>query len=482
MSGRKAGEVISLLRSGANTRSAGKANFRRSLEEFMSSVPSNEQKYNSLFNKIQTTEFNFSDEARKECADECKQLETRLKNLKAVLTPVHYDIAYAKNIDSEYERQFLSLDSKANRIHDAVSSKYHYCDDEYRRAQNIISEYKSLVSKQKQTESDFKNKIAASNQDVSRAEIHKKQLEEMIDTASSIDRKAKDIVNLRNKAKDACSFIEKAGKSIDKNIAEKFLSERYHSLLAEMERFLKSSDSEIVREFNLIQKKVSLFKQDLDDKYASFTAAKTAAEKNINETYSLLTKDAFYDALEYIKKGDQANVLHLFDFLKSYAAGEFVSEINDNFKKAKDAFVKEDFTMVHDILGKTVPVISAATEKAALVQEENVRNIYNMTKLRDALMSLNFKVKMEIIDGKIKITASAGDERIIFENDDNGGLAIDHHEGTQGTCPDTWKNIHKACRAHDFILPDVKKNGKSVIYDTPASQTSSQNTKERSRL
>lgn len=482
MSGKKAGEVISLLRSGARTRSAGMANFRRSLEEFMSVVPSNEQKANSLCTEIKNAELSFSDEARKECGDECKQLENRLKNLKADLKPVHYDTSYAKNIEAEYERQFSSLDSKADRIHDKVSSKSHYCDDEYRQAQGIISEYKSLVSKQKQTEAEFKNKISASSQELSRAEMYQEQLKEINNTALSIDSKAKDIVNLRKQAKAARSFIEKEVTSIEKNLAEKFLSEKYHSLLAEMEKFVKNSDSEIVSGFSLIQKKVSLFNQDLAEKHAEFIAAKTAAEKNINETYSLLTKDSFYDALEYAKKADKAEALHLFDFLNNYVSGEFVKEINDNFKKAKEALEQEDFNTVHTVLDKTVPIISSAAEKAALVQEENIRNIYNMTNLRDALMSLNYKVKMEMVEGKIKITASAGDEKIIFENDDKGGLDIDHHEGTPGGCPDTWKNIHKACKEHDFILPDVKKNGKSVIYDSPASQVSSQSTQERSRI
>ena len=81
----------------------------------------------------------------------------------------------------------------------------------------------------------------------------------------------------------------------------------------------------------------------------------------------------------------------------------------------------------------------------------------------------------------IIITASAGDEVITMEAEAGGNLKIDHHESVSGGCAATWQEIQKACKDHDFLLQDVKKDGRSVIYNQ-ATQTSSTVSQERARL
>lgn len=477
MSGRKAGEVSALLKQGAQTRQAGEANFDRNLRDFLKTLPNNEREFYNIYDELQNALCRFSSEAETECKDECGQLKKRLTSLQHSLHKESFDTAFAQNKAAEYRQQFVALDARAERIYQAIRGRHDYCDGEYRQAGALLQEYKDLTRRQSGEESAFKMKIADSNQALSRAKVCKQQLEEIMNAAEALNKKAHDVVLLRNKASEAKAFIRSLLETVEKPIAEKFMPDEYRAALAAEETYLQGDDAAIVAGFNAIQNNLSLFKQQLAERFAAFQAEKKAAESAFSETYELLTKDTFYNPLDYAKKQDAAEAVHLFDFLNTYAAGEFVADIDGYFKQAKEALTAERFADVHTLLGSVTPLITEAAAKAALVQEEKLRSIYNMVNLRDALVSLNYKVKMEMQGDSITVTATAGDEVISMEAEAGGNLKIDHHESVSGGCAATWQEIQKACKDHDFLLQDVKKDGKSVIYGNTA-QTSSAATQE----
>lgn len=481
MSGRKAGEVSALLKQGTQTRKAGAANFERNLHDFLNIVPNNKSQFNNIYDEVQRASCRFSADAEKECAEECGQLKKRLTSLQQSLHKETFDTSFAQNKAAEYRQKFAALDARAERIHDSIRGKDWYCDDEYRDAGKLLKDYKDLTRQQSGEESAFKMKIADSNQALSRAKVCRQQLQEIMNAAEALDKKARDVVQLRNKASEAKTFIQSLLDTIEKPIAEKFMPNEYQAALSAAQAYLQGNDAAIVAGFNTVQNQLSLFKQQLAERFAAFQAEKAAAESAFSETYALLTKDTFYNPLEYAKKQENAEPVHLFDFLNTYAAGEFVADIDGYFKQAKEALTAERFDNVHRLLGSISPLITEAAAKAALVQEEKLRTIYNMVNLRDALMSLNYKVKMAMQGDSITVTASAGDEVITMEAEAGGGLKIDHHESVSGGCAATWQEIQKACKDHDFLLQDVKKDGKSVIYNQ-ATQTSSAVSQERARL
>ncbi|MGP1601596.1 hypothetical protein [Treponema sp.] len=482
MSGKKAGEVTALLRQGTNTRSAGNANFQRALYQFFDILPHNEQAANKIYEEILNAVCDFSHEAKLECPEECTQLEKQLEALQAKIHRVSYDTSFAKHKEEEYKREFESLDRQAARVHDAVRGKSHYCDDEYREAKNILREYQTLISRQKGDESFLYSHISQANRDLSMAENLQDRLNGIRQNVRKINKKAVEIVNLRKKAGEGKQFISDTINSIDSAVAQKFLGDQYKEMLEQVTFFLKGDDTAVIRDFPAMQKKLSVFKNTLDERYAAFLEVKQAAETHFNETYGLLTKGKFYDPVDYAKHGENASEMHIFDFLNNYARGEFVAEINEKFKKAQTALQSESFSEVHDILKLLEPLIAQANEKASLLQEEKLRLIYMMVDLKEVFRNFNYKANLEKKDnGTFKLRAENGDEYIEMEPDDvSGKLKIDHHESLSGTCGATWKEIRQACHNNGVLLQDVNKNQQSVIF-TSAAQTASSQKETRAR-
>lgn len=250
-----------------------------------------------------------------------------------------------------------------------------------------------------------------------------------------------------------------------------------------LKKILLGDDASVVIGFNAMQAKVGVFNSKLNEKHKEFLEAQNRAKSDLDETYALITKGKFYDPIEYAKKQDKAESMHIFDFLNSYAGGEFVGEIDKQFKSAKSAFKKENFNEVHKIMKSVTKVISKAHEKATLLQEEKLRMIQMMVDLKEVLLSFNYKVKLEKQpNGTFKLRAIAGDEVIDMEIDnESGGVKIDHKESMSGTCGATWKEIRQACHNNGILFQDVKKDGVSVIFgDTLQTTQTSKN--ERTRI
>lgn len=236
MSGRKAGEVTALLRTGKQSRSVGNANFERAINEFLTQLSENSESNNRIVDEIRNARCVLSNETERECPDECRQMLNRFENLKQKLQTLNYDVGFAENMSADYERRFASLDRKAENILDVVRYKYDYCDSEYEQAQNLLRDYNNLISEQKMAESSLKIKVSESNQKLSYTKNIKQQFESLNAEVQQLNKKASDIINLRQKASEVRTFMSSTINSIDKNIAEKFLSNEYKTIKTNVEK------------------------------------------------------------------------------------------------------------------------------------------------------------------------------------------------------------------------------------------------------
>ena len=465
MSGRKAGEVSALLRQGADVRKVADSNFNSAYNELMDLFSKYQSKVDDITRHIASSVCDFSSEAKTEFFDECTQLENEWLALKKNIPAFDVDIAGLQKNKKRFAHEFNRLDSEADRIHAEIRNHPHYNDPQYAEAKKLLKQYRELSRQQQREQANMRVALSEMNQCVARLHTDSAGAENIFKKVTALNEKAKNIVELRNRADDAKQFVSSIVNTIDKVIGEKFLKNEMADVLARYNQWLNLDNKNLLAQFNTIQKTVSVFKNKLDGVYEKFLAEKAAAENHINETALLLTKDKFYDSFDYAKHAESAKVIPLLDFLNDYGNGKFVDEIKASLKKAKADLSDENFSEVHIGLQNICETISEATAYATELQEKGLTSIRQMVDLQNVFKSLDFKVKSEIIDDKIKITAStiSGDESIECSFGDDGILNIMHHESVTGTCHTSWDKIKQAGEQQGFLLEDVKKDGRSIF-------------------
>ena len=70
---------------------------------------------------------------------------------------------------------------------------------------------------------DFSKKEQESNQTVIRYQLMEKQMRQIIEEEKNLNKKAVQIVQLREKAADAKKYVQDTFQKIDQNLGEKFL-------------------------------------------------------------------------------------------------------------------------------------------------------------------------------------------------------------------------------------------------------------------
>jgi hypothetical protein len=472
MSQKKAADVNALLARGTEARKAGEINFSNIIASSKETIQRCELEYNSILKSLAAVQYKFSEEALIEFPTEIGQVEQQVTNTKSALQTKGYPIATIDNEVNHIERRLSELDREADDLREIVRIKQHYCDPEYAKADEIVNEYRKIAKMRNEIAERAKFMSSQASIDLLTAQNSHKQMEGLLESVAKLNQKAKAVIVLRQEAAKAKTFIANELKSIDERIAKKFMAQEYIQVQELSKAIMDMNDREILNQFKRTEEKISLFKNQLQQKYAAFEAERVEATAYVSEVEALREKDAFYHPMEYAKNRENAGVISLLTFLADYAKGEYIAEINDGIAKSQAELQTENFQAAKARADAVRTTIEKAVSYANLKQESILKNIFMAVDIRNVMRKLNYQTDTSIIDDDItkgfRITCKAGDELIDFEKvlvDEKGKVTmdIDHTESVSGNCGEKWGALQAEFAQSGIMIQDVLKNGRSVI-------------------
>lgn len=183
---------------------------------------------------------------------------------------------------------------------------------------------------------------------------------------SDLERKAKQIIELRQKASAAKEAIQKQFDEIDSKIAVKFLNEKYVALKKEVEKTRALGDTEIVNACNHVIGNISEFQNELSVVYGQYLQRKSELETALEAMRDRVTRGVYSNPEDEFKDG-QCKRNSLLEFLDKYGdEGEYVPEIEAALKAIQKDIEKDAFEQADSKINKLENMITEAFMSASL--------------------------------------------------------------------------------------------------------------------
>lgn len=477
MSGRKSTEVNGLLARGKNARNAGKANYENKFHQAEKLLKENQTEIERIYKKISESSFCVNTECKAEFPEESKQLEAQYNDICRKNHIVSY-VGELKNFaeaDKKLQKELADADKEGDRIREKIRNKSWYCDQEYREADRLVSVYKKIADNKNQLVADINKKMQESSQNLIQYKNLEKKMSQLEQSQKNLQQRAKEICELRAKAEQAKSYVNRIYQSIDSVLAEKFLPDTYHEISEETGQFLKLSDTHAVKQVTNITEKISLFVNNLQKKHMEFLERKEKAEAALEDNMYLISteKNFYFEPIDYFKNKEKAVQISLLDYLKEYSdKEEMVFNIQDGIETVKNLILEENFEAAQAQAADNTKLIEQAAGYAVILQEHLIENFYVAKDIKNVMVKMGFETGAVKLDGNLKngwkITAkSPGGENIdfsqVFINDD-GEVKIDINHKTMGSCSSKWEDICNALEETGIYIEKIDmKNGGNVL-------------------
>ena len=271
--------------------------------------------------------------------------------------------------------------------------------------------------------------------------------------------------------------------NIDKNIAQKFMSDEYKNLEKE---FFSTDKNNIESKFNFLKSNLENFTEELRNRYNTFIFKKEKAESMFKEFEETQSSYNLNNIESYIK--NQEDLMDMYTFAETYKVNGVSKEnFEGNFNRIKKLLQEEKFDEAYLLTKK-------ANED--LIKEQNILNkeyerILKQTeyakRVAEAVRDAGYK-KIKIsssedgIQDGINIKLTIGDEIIDFEPriDSEGkySLDIDHTESVSGTCQNKMKEVMKILLGKGILISDIIKEGQSLVFKEKLKNAEKKNKKE----
>lgn len=473
MSGRKSCEVSGLLSRGSETRKTSENSFKKVLNTAEKELKKWTKEHNETIIFLNESKLAFSQEAESELSDEVAQILAMYKNVVESVDNQNYSLVEIREKNFKLEVRLEEIDEESAKIHDTIRGKSHYCDEEYRQANELLKELKSIASKRNQLASEANRIKTASALQAEQSSNSCKQVKKYQEEVERLNEKARKIVELRQKAEEATAYLLSAIESISPEQGNKFMKNEYAQVLGIKDTVTSLSQQELVSQFDVLQGEISKFQNKLLEKVMDFEKERDETELILSEVEVLLTQDSFYDPLDYIKNKDNAKKIVLCDFLNEYGSCQYVGEIQQTFQEAKKAYQKETFSLSKEKSEALRAILEKATEYGNLKQENMIKTAHLTLDVRELMRNLNYSAKATAIGGNpsngFSLVCTIGDETINFDKvliDDDGKvqLEVDHTESASGTCGTRWNNLQQEFLNKGIPMTDVLKNNHSILY------------------
>ena len=479
MSGRKSGEVSSLLSLGKKSKDEINRNLNNAFNQ-------NIKKNNELFSNLEDIEGEIKSinlQLDSQIVDEVSKSElmnvlNRLKIEKEKILNTKLD-DFSEELKKKklIEDEFLSLEKITTELERRIANKWDYCDEEYSEANSVVKRYEDGKKQLNLLLSKILNKMQKNNEILLSTKIAYQNIKKL---KEEFALKTKNIINANNMA-----LIQDMFENIDKNIAKKFMQSEFGDLEKEYRTLNKDN---IESKFSTFKQKLESFNQELLEKYNTFIFKKGRAEKILEELENLKDNFSLNNIEAYIKNKD--DFMDMYSFAETYRVNGISREkFEENLKKIKGLMEKEDFDLAYSLTEQTSEILLSEQNSLSKEYERIIKQVEYSKKVAETGKELGYNIKISadengVQDG-INIKLTMGDEIIEFEPrvDDNGNfsLGIDHTESVSGTCGNTMEKIKNSLQSNGIFIADILKNGSSVIYRDRKSVSKSVDRKERSR-
>ncbi|MFI3211406.1 MAG: hypothetical protein R3Y64_10215, partial [Peptostreptococcaceae bacterium] len=282
MSGRKASEVNGLLSKGDQARKAGESNLLSNLNRTTENIKSNENNIDNIVKLVNSIEGNLISNSYDEFAEEAELLSSKFQNIKKTVSKQTYSLSKINSRINKSNKKLAELDKESQDIRDRVRNNPHYCDNEYNRADQLIKEYKTIATERNYIYDELNKLNTKSNLDVSKYESSLSSMRNLEESIKSLNKKSKEILELRKEANKASEFIDSLFKDIDGNLANKFMKDSYEKLAGQKNEFSSMNDSDKVNKLNVVSQNISNFNHKLKEEYEKFKMEQASSNKLVN--------------------------------------------------------------------------------------------------------------------------------------------------------------------------------------------------------
>ena len=477
MSGRKSGEVSSLLSLGKKSKDEINRNLNNA---FNQNIKKNEELFSNL-EDIEKEIKSINLQLDSQIVDEVSKSElinvlNRLKIEKEKILNTKLD-DFSEELKKKklIEDEFLSLERITTELERRIANKWDYCDEEYSEANSVVKRYEDGKKQLNLLLSKILNKMQKNNEILLSTKITYQNIKKL---KEEFALKTKNIINANNMA-----LIQDMFKNIDENIAKKFISNEFTDLQKEYKTL---NQDNIESKFSVFKQKLEVFSQELLEKYNTYIFKKGKAEKILEDLESLKDNFSLSNIESYIK--NKEDFMDMYTFAETYKVnGVSREKFEESLKKIKVLMEKEDFDLAYSLTEQVNETLLSEQITLNKEYERIIKQVEYSKKVAETGKDLGYNVKISasedgIQDG-INIKLTMGDEIIEFEprvdNNGNFSLDIDHTEYVTGTCRNTMKNIKNALQANGIFIADILKNGSSVIYGDRKSTSKNINRKEK---
>ena len=478
MSGKKNSEVAAVLRQGEDVRRMSDRTFNDQIEKSLDNFRQCMKKIKSLQSDAEKLNANVSAEAETMFGDKAKSQLKAFEDLKAALSKVKLNASEDKNIKStlnDLDRQLSDADREADAIRNIIRTKPHYCDDEYRRAQQLVGRYGSLRDQRSALQTRANQVSQSASRTLNQIRADSNQLSDMIKQLDDMN----DVAKKRKQANEMRDELRRQLDGIDKSWATKFFSSEYAELKSDVERESKGNDEAVINKFNGVFGSISTFKTKLQARVELWKRQKADAEGMLDEVEGLATLE-LVEPIDYYNEGADAQRTEMFDYINRYGGKDLRTGYQRELDAARDLIRDEKFLEGIDKLKRASELVMEARDVGIKLQDSMLKKIELAGAIQDVMSDLRYQVGLSIVNDNpndgFKLTCSIGDETINFDRvdiDADGKIIIDvdHHESVGGTCGATWKDISKRLNEEGIPVTDVLKGDRSVLHPERKVQT-----------
>ena len=420
---------------------------------------------NSIFNleKIQNIadEMSLDIDSEIKNRDDIKELEEVIKkfeNEKAKIKKMRPETLFDEI--SKKEKIETEIESLNKQIEEISKRAYWDSYSDYNEANRINNQYWAENNKLNTLPAEINRKLQINTQRVFEAESILRNLESI---QKEFKIKTKNIINSNKFA-----YVKELFDTIDKNIAQKFMSSEYKSLEKE---FFSTDKNNIESKFNFLKSNLETFTEELNNRYNTYLFKKEKAE-NIFKEFGETQSEYNLNSIEsYIR--NKEDFMDMYSFAETYKVNGVSKEnFEENFNRIKKLLQEEKFDEAYLL-----------TEKANedLIREQNILNkeyerILKQTEYakrvaeagRDAGYDIKISASEDGIQDGINIKLTMGDEIIDFEPriDSEGkySLDIDHTESVSGNCQNKMKEVMKNLLGKGVLISDIIKEDQSLVF------------------
>ena len=474
MSGRSRASVSQVLANGRQLRQELNRNLNNNIN---SNIDKNK---NAIFNleKMQNVanEISLDIDSELKDRDDIKELEEIIKkfeNEKVKIKKMRPETLFDEI--SKKERIETKIENLNKQIQEISKRAYWDRWDDYDEANRINSQYWAENNKLNTLPAEINRKLKINTQRVFEAESILRNLESI---QKEFKIKTKNIIN-----SNKFDYVKELFDNIDKNIAQKFMSDEYKNLEKE---FFSTDKNNIESKFNFLKSNLENFTEELRNRYNTFIFKKEKAESMFKEFEETQSSYNLNNIESYIK--NQEDLMDMYTFAETYKVNGVSKEnFEGNFNRIKKLLQEEKFDEAYLLTKK-------ANED--LIKEQNILNkeyerILKQTeyakRVAEAVRDAGYK-KIKIsssedgIQDGINIKLTIGDEIIDFEPriDSEGkySLDIDHTESVSGTCQNKMKEVMKILLGKGILISDIIKEGQSLVFKEKLKNAEKKNKKE----